>query len=252
MPTLVYIHDEKIEKLLRRFKVRGGIVNYFIFRCEGEENEIECHRAVARESLQLLLEQRHQESLDYVEKRYAEIAQELTIKIERQRKNHEFSEVDFRKLAEQQHPMAVLNESFDDEIFSNDVPERISVDEFMGVNDKDLKYYYAFFCPSEPTLRDFQPGDEGFHPEDAKVIESRWENESRWFVNALMGDRVIFTALNDRLFGELKHLVIYRWGTKCSDFFEDEDAYLWGNYFWTVYSPTYDWYVAILAAATID
>lgn len=91
---LTQIHDETIEALLRRFKARGGVVNYFVFRCTNERNEIECHRAVAKESLRLLVKQRNQESLDYVETHYANVAKELEKKIERQRDKRHLSETE--------------------------------------------------------------------------------------------------------------------------------------------------------------
>ena len=51
------------------------------------------------------------------------------------------------------------------------------------------------------------------------------------------------------LFGDLETLEIYEWPTDCSNYF-DAGKEWWGTFFWTVYSPTYDWYICILASTT--
>ena len=249
MPTLIQVRDESIEKLLRRFKARGGIVNCFVFRCDKDESEIERHRAVAGESLRLLIKRRHQESVDNVEASYETAAKELTKTVGRQRDKRNLPQIDYRKLAEQQRPIAVLNESINESILNQDVPQKVSAEDFIGPG---ATYQRAFFDTPDPSLHDLPSGEKDFQPEELEALKDRKECGGIFFLHALPRDKIIFAALNDRLFGETDRLTVYQWGTKCSDYFLEEDDYLWGNYFWTVYSPTFDWYVGILAAAFID
>lgn len=53
----------------------------------------------------------------------------------------------------------------------------------------------------------------------------------------------------DALFGDIASLEIYAWPTDCSNFFDFGKEW-WGTFFWTVYSPTHNWYVGILASST--
>lgn len=252
MQTHIQVHDETIEKLLRHFKTRGGVLNYFVFRCNTEWNEIDHHRAVAREALRLLVKQRNQRFLDEAETHYANVAKELEKKIERQRNKRDLSEIDYRRLAEKQYPIGIVEESIDESVFNQDVPQRIPLEDFIGSGTGADGYHRAFFSTPDPSLHDLPSGETRILPEELEAMKERKENSEFYFSRALPRDKIIFAALNDRLFGDAEHLIIYRWGTKCSNFFQDEDEYLWGNYFWTIYSPTYNWYVVILAAATID
>jgi hypothetical protein len=59
----------------------------------------------------------------------------------------------------------------------------------------------------------------------------------------------LFQECWEKFFGDLETLEIYAWTTDCSNYF-DAGKEWWGEFFWTVYSPTYDWYVGILASDT--
>jgi hypothetical protein len=50
-------------------------------------------------------------------------------------------------------------------------------------------------------------------------------------------------------FGDLSKLIIYSWNTDCSVVF-DAGKEWWGSYFWTVYNPTKQWYIGIIASET--
>jgi len=50
-------------------------------------------------------------------------------------------------------------------------------------------------------------------------------------------------------FGNLSKLTIYSWNTDCSVVF-DAGKEWWGSYFWTVYNPTKQWYIGIIASET--
>lgn len=53
----------------------------------------------------------------------------------------------------------------------------------------------------------------------------------------------------DYFFGDLDAITIYAWNTDCSFVFESGKEW-WGSYFWTVYNPAKNWYVAIIASET--
>jgi hypothetical protein len=91
--------------------------------------------------------------------------------------------------------------------------------EFPGFNSENPAYAYAILCPPH-RLR-------GTEPEQLALLKQ----------------------LCDALFGDLETLKIYAWPTDCSNYFDDGKDW-WGTFFWTVYSPTYDWYIGILASAT--
>ena len=53
----------------------------------------------------------------------------------------------------------------------------------------------------------------------------------------------------DYFFSNLHEMVIYAWDTNCSVIFDDGHEY-WGSYFWTIYNPTKQWYIGIIASET--
>ena len=53
----------------------------------------------------------------------------------------------------------------------------------------------------------------------------------------------------DFYFGDLNRIDIFSRSTDCSPFFEDGKEW-WGCYYWTVYNPAKDWYVAIAGSST--
>jgi hypothetical protein len=53
----------------------------------------------------------------------------------------------------------------------------------------------------------------------------------------------------DYFFGELSEIEVYAWDTTCAPLFEVGREW-WGSYFWTVYNPSKQWYVGIIAAET--
>ncbi|BCM90667.1 hypothetical protein IAD21_02524 [Abditibacteriota bacterium] len=58
-----------------------------------------------------------------------------------------------------------------------------------------------------------------------------------------------FLRLCDALFGARETLQIYDWPTDCSNYFEPGHEW-WGSFFWTVYSPSKNWIVTIIASTT--
>lgn len=50
-------------------------------------------------------------------------------------------------------------------------------------------------------------------------------------------------------FSDLSKIVVYAWDIDCSPIF-DAGKEWWGSYFWTVYNPTKQWYIGIIASAT--
>lgn len=58
-----------------------------------------------------------------------------------------------------------------------------------------------------------------------------------------------FRRLCDALFGDLTTLEIYQWPTDCSNYFDAGHEW-WGSFFWTVYAPSKNWIVTILASST--
>lgn len=51
------------------------------------------------------------------------------------------------------------------------------------------------------------------------------------------------------LFDDLNEIVIYKWGVDCNPYF-DAGKEWWGAYFWTVYNPHKNIYIAIVASTT--
>jgi hypothetical protein len=58
-----------------------------------------------------------------------------------------------------------------------------------------------------------------------------------------------FVALCDAVFGEVSTLQIWNWPVSCSEYFTP-GLYWWGSYFWTVYAPSKNWIVTIIASST--
>ncbi len=58
-----------------------------------------------------------------------------------------------------------------------------------------------------------------------------------------------FLHLCDALFGDLETLEIYSWPTDCSNYFDAGHEW-WGSFFWTVYAPSKNWIVTIIATST--
>jgi hypothetical protein len=96
---------------------------------------------------------------------------------------------------------------------------------------------------------------------DADFRKSYPKNNG-WFIHALMeppynmglgkdilkrGEYVL--EFLDYFFGDLRKLTIYSWNTDCSVVF-DAGKEWWGSYFWTVYNPTKQWYIGIVASET--
>ncbi|WP_299677139.1 hypothetical protein [uncultured Tenacibaculum sp.] len=53
----------------------------------------------------------------------------------------------------------------------------------------------------------------------------------------------------DYFFSDINEITIYAWDTNCSVIF-DAGKEWWGSYFWTVYNPTKNWYIGIIASET--
>ena len=51
------------------------------------------------------------------------------------------------------------------------------------------------------------------------------------------------------LFSDLKLLEIYKWSVNCSNYF-DAGKEWWGSHFWTIYNPTKNIYIGIVASTT--
>ena len=227
MGITIPIDNDEIQALLCRFENLGGVLNFFVFRCDSKKNEIERHRLVACASLRFAIAKRY----DWECQRWTKVNQErqttidkLAARIERKAKQKGISvdasiAADMATTKHQTPKMALVEEN----ILKSCIPVRLSLDLFLH-GSNDLGYIYAFSDPPDGIR----------HIRDKKIC-----NE-------------IFELLNNTLFGEMALLSIYRWPTNCSDYFMQEDEYCWGNLFWTVYSPHRNWYIGILAAEMID
>jgi hypothetical protein len=51
------------------------------------------------------------------------------------------------------------------------------------------------------------------------------------------------------LFTDLNNICIFKWGTDCSNYFDDGKEW-WGTHFWTIYNPEKDWFIGVLASTT--
>lgn len=50
-------------------------------------------------------------------------------------------------------------------------------------------------------------------------------------------------------FNDLNRITVYSWNTDCSIVF-DAGKEWWGSYFWTIYNPTKEWYIGVIASET--
>lgn len=66
---------------------------------------------------------------------------------------------------------------------------------------------------------------------------------------SLPAERKMFDRFAAAVFSDPDRLVVYRWSTDCSDFF-DAGKEWWGAYFWTIYNPVKEMYIAALASST--
>ena len=58
-----------------------------------------------------------------------------------------------------------------------------------------------------------------------------------------------FLDFVDFLFSDVNTISAFEWSTDCSSFF-DAGKEWWGSYFWTVYNPTKNWYIGMVASET--
>lgn len=58
-----------------------------------------------------------------------------------------------------------------------------------------------------------------------------------------------FLSICDFLFSDLDQIVVYKWSTDCSNYFDDGKEW-WGCHFWTVYNPEKDYYMGIIGSTT--
>lgn len=137
----------------------------------------------------------------------------------------------------------------DEEAFGTSIPIEISPTEFLGaqfnLTTKELFVWDYFggakywFLPNETRIK------ENAHlPIDGSGYSYALLDPPHGGLT-----HVLFLKLCEALFGDLNKLEIYAWPTDCSNYFDDGKEW-WGTFFWTVYSPTYDWYIGILASST--
>ncbi len=237
-PTITPIHDEEIEQLLRLFDQRGGVLKYFVFKCHPDADEVERHRLVATVSLRAAVKQTN----EFWDKAYRE-DRDARLKARRN-----LDSTDFEKCYLSSPVWKV-----DAPAIERDVPKRLSLESFLGYDTltstessysfcphdmSETGYQWAFFLPPH-HLSGFAAD---FHDKPEGTV-------STYFAEAGEENQKIYSAINAKLFGNMEKLTIYRWGTDCSEYFDDGKEW-WGTFFWTVYSPQYDWYVGILGSTT--
>jgi len=127
---------------------------------------------------------------------------------------------------------SVFLHPFDDEENAHSRLEPVvSSDELDSFNDAPTQgYAYAILEPPYGL---------------ARRIPWRLTNHS--LVPSELGPK--FLQLCDVLFGDIKTLEIYDWPTDCSNYF-DPGLEWWGSSFWTVYAPSKNWIIVILASST--
>ena len=137
--------------------------------------------------------------------------------------------------------------------------KELTIDEFLGfdydwVNEKPKfkgkkngKHWYFDFDNYE-------------YDEPKRKLEAVGVEHNRGFIQAFffpphglnLGDEYseaveYFNDFTAVFFDELKDLKIYTWSIDCTYFFEFGKEW-WGSYFWTVYNPTKDIYIGIVAS----
>lgn len=227
-----------IKEYLSKFKDFGGVIDFKIFNFINPTSELDAHLITANKALELL-------ALDndiYFEK----VARDLGTTRE-----------DYFKI------------TFNPILPNNSTP--ITAEQFFGP--------YFKFKEQRPILR----GQTGKPFQDITVFNDHYyydENETeanvvsviisdnsdfvtqgytdaflkpphsfglRGMTNFELGQ--FFLAFNNLLFTDINEIVIYSWQTDCSNYF-DAGKEWWGSFFWTVYNPAKNWYIAITASTT--
>ena len=67
--------------------------------------------------------------------------------------------------------------------------------------------------------------------------------------NTILEKGQYFLSFCDFVFSDIKKIVVYKWSTDCSNYF-DAGKEWWGSHFWTVYNPVKNWYIGIAASTT--
>ena len=218
---LTICENDEIQVLLEQFDKYGIVLEYFVFNCHAETTGLDCHRLVAKETIRTAVRQ--------LNDRMVLIYQQQGI-IE---------------------PPRVWQ--FDLDAIEQDIPEQLSWDEFLGKSRNvpdEQTYMYAFFNPPHSGMyRELKEPEEKRHYFMKLASKNQEEVFEAKFIRILPACKELFDSLNAKLFGDLEKLTIYRWGTNCSDYFEAGEEW-WGTFFWTIYSPQYDWYVGILGSTT--
>lgn len=251
---IIPVKNNESSQLLDRFEKCGGVLEYFVFKCTSDVNEIERHRFIAIETIRAAVMQCN----NFFSNAYQEHREEILKSLETQKSRLEANGTDCTGFIESRINPPVWEINM--QIIEHDIPNHTSLEDFLGDDEIHISknsqqiyggnhaYLYAFFRPPHGL---HSPRDKSECPPPKKPRD--WKKDepvvSTFFEESPPMCLEIYTSINEKIFGDMNKLSIYRWGTDCSKYF-DAGKEWWGTFFWTVFSPQYDWYVGILGSAT--
>ncbi len=230
------LKTHEITSKFEDFKVKGGIMDFKIFKISNHQNERNAHLQTAIETLK------------DVKKASDTYYTNLSKSLNNLHKNIYFEmTIDFSEI--------------------ENLSEKISLKEFLGpYYDLELRkpIVLSFILNSHFYF------DQSEKKENAFDINKRfreYENfmlngYARGFTDAFLnppyalkcGDTIYeqgryFNDFCQFLFTDFDKITIFKWNTDCSNYF-DEGKEWWGTHFWTIYNPEKDWFIGALASTT--
>jgi hypothetical protein len=231
-PKINHIVDKELTSLFKEIKHHGGCVNFFIYNTnDTEANPYAIHREVAKQSLENV-SQLHT-------KTKKSSNEEKAIAID-----------DFSALATS--------------------GKQISIEEFLGPYfDYDLKKPLVRGVEHNNTLNSYFLYDQLEILQNAIAIDKRFEEHNHKYPGSSNGftyafleppygfgrnktihDKgLFFLSAIEQLFSTIESIEIYTWSTDCSPYFDLGNEW-WGSFFYTIYNPTKDIYIGILASTS--
>jgi hypothetical protein len=215
-----------INEYLAKYRNLGGVIDFNIFKVIGTTSDIDSHLLTAKSTLELL----HKDYDNEIEK-----------------------------------------------IISVDAGKSITLDEFFGpyFNVKTQRpilrgttwiqsqnytaltsnYYYYDDIESDNNIISLKTNNNSDYSTKGYAdafLEPPHSFGSNPRTNAKMSNIDIgkfFLEYNAFLFDDINSIIVYSWQTDCSSYFDDGKEW-WGSFFWTVYNPTKNWYIGIVASTT--
>jgi len=209
--TLKEVHDPNVERVISDHKSRRGCLETQVFWIN--ENTVFGETVKEYENhlvvARLILEKVTFEMNCHYDK----------TALPSQRKNYPITQTDFDKL----DPSGV----------------KISFEEFIGSHNLNVPIVPGQLTDSKAYFEKYPDTKGGFMtalldpPYGMSFKDSSMEAHMQDFLNTF--------------FGDLNLLTIYAWDTHCSSVFDVGHEW-WGSYFWTIYSPSKDWFIGLIAS----